>query len=301
MQHVAPTRTTEPWDSLLETGRADERLVHEDRHASAPAAPGRDPGELTGRSPRRSSGAGIEQLYAHQAEALHQAFDGPTIVTTGTASGKSLCFQLPTLEVLTSDPGARALYLYPTKALAQDQARVARRASACTSRSARRSTTATRPRPERSAIRKRSNLIITNPDMLHVGILPHHAAWGDLFANLAFVVVDEAHVYRGRVRLPCRQRAAAAAPGRGDPRHRAALPAGQRDDRQPARARRDADRAAPLQPRRPRRRAPGGAPDRHVEPAAARRGARRPGLRALRGGRGLLGAHPAAARGRSAS
>src|SRR5215203_6864174 len=68
-------------------------------------------------------GHGIERLWSHQAEALHAAWAGPTIVTTGTASGKSLCFELPTLDVLARDPRARALYLYPTKALAQDQAR----------------------------------------------------------------------------------------------------------------------------------------------------------------------------------
>jgi DEAD/DEAH box helicase domain-containing protein len=140
--------------------------------------------------------AGIEHLYTHQLEALEKSFDGPTIVTTGTASGKSLCFQLPTLEVLTTDPTARALYLYPTKALAQDQARSLHRFGLQkTVRPA--IYDGDTPRQERAAIRKRSNLIITNPDMLHVGILPHHPAWGDLFANLAFVVVDEAHVYRG--------------------------------------------------------------------------------------------------------
>jgi DEAD/DEAH box helicase domain-containing protein len=139
---------------------------------------------------------GIAGLYQHQAEALEKAFEGPTIITTGTASGKSLCFQLPTLQVLTSDRTARALYLYPTKALAQDQARAlhgfglnkAIRPAIYDGDT---------PRAERAAIRKRSNLILTNPDMLHVGILPHHPAWGDLLANLAFVVVDEAHVYRG--------------------------------------------------------------------------------------------------------
>src|SRR5262249_33283644 len=131
-----------------------------------------------------------------QARALEAAFDGPTIVTTGTASGKSLCFQLPTLEVLTSDRTARALYLYPTKALAQDQARALNAFGL--QRAIRPAIYAgDTPRAGRAAIRKRSNLIITNPDMLHVGILPHHAAWGDLLANLAFVVVDEAHVYRG--------------------------------------------------------------------------------------------------------
>jgi DEAD/DEAH box helicase domain-containing protein len=139
---------------------------------------------------------GVHELYAHQAEALQSAFAGPTVVTTGTASGKSLCFQLPTLEVLVTDPSARALYLYPTKALAQDQARVlhafglgkALRPAIYDGDT---------PRNERAGIRKRSNLILTNPDMLHVGILPHHGSWDELLANLAFVVVDEAHVYRG--------------------------------------------------------------------------------------------------------
>ncbi|MHB8657095.1 MAG: DEAD/DEAH box helicase [Solirubrobacteraceae bacterium] len=139
---------------------------------------------------------GVHTLYSHQAEALPAAFAGPTMVTTGTASGKSLCFQLPTLEVLTSDPSARALYLYPTKALAQDQAR-ALHAFGLTKQIRPAIYDGDTPRQERAAIRQRSNLILTNPDMLHVGILPHHAAWGDLFGNLAFVVLDEAHVYRG--------------------------------------------------------------------------------------------------------
>jgi DEAD/DEAH box helicase domain-containing protein len=193
---MSTTRGTEPWDSLLATGRADERLVHEDRYASRPPRLIDIPAELNWNVVQALEHAGIEQLYAHQAEAMHRAIEGPTIVTTGTASGKSLCFQLPTLEVLTSDPGARALYIYPTKALAQDQARsLARFGLHKQIRPA--IYDGDTPRPERSAIRKRSNLVITNPDMLHVGILPHHPAWGDLFSNLAFVVVDEAHVYRG--------------------------------------------------------------------------------------------------------
>jgi len=193
---MSTTRNTEPWDGLLDTGRTDERLVHEDRYDSrAPRLVGIPP-ELNWTVAQALEHAGIEHLYAHQAEALHKAIDGPTIVTTGTASGKSLCFQLPTLEVLTSDPAARALYIYPTKALAQDQARSITRFGL--HKSIRPAIyDGDTPRQERSAIRKRSNLVITNPDMLHVGILPHHAAWGDLFSNLAFVVVDEAHVYRG--------------------------------------------------------------------------------------------------------
>ncbi|HWF73466.1 MAG TPA: DEAD/DEAH box helicase, partial [Solirubrobacteraceae bacterium] len=139
---------------------------------------------------------GISHLYRHQEAALRAAFEGPTIVTTGTASGKSLCFQLPTLEVLSGDRFARALYLYPTKALAQDQARALMSfGMGAAIRPA--IYDGDTPREERAAIRKRSNLVLTNPDMLHVGILPNHPAWGELFANLAFVVIDEAHVYRG--------------------------------------------------------------------------------------------------------
>ncbi|MBV9817315.1 MAG: DEAD/DEAH box helicase [Solirubrobacterales bacterium] len=190
------TRDTDPWEDLLTGGREDARLVHESVEGGRTGRLEPIPDELGPAATRALAQAGIERLYAHQAQALHAAFAGPTIVTTGTASGKSLCFQLPTLEVLTTDPRARALYVYPTKALAQDQARSLHRFGL---------TRALRPaiydgdtpRQERSAIRKRANLIITNPDMLHVGILPHHHAWADLFANLAFVVIDEAHVYRG--------------------------------------------------------------------------------------------------------
>jgi DEAD/DEAH box helicase domain-containing protein len=193
---VAAVRETEPWDELLRSGREDERLVHDDLYPSQRAQTVDIPDELDWRVAAALHEAGIQGLYQHQRESLLAAFDGPTIVTTGTASGKSLCFQLPTLQVLCSDPTARALYLYPTKALAQDQARALHRFGL---------TKAIRPaiydgdtpRNERSAIRKRSNLILTNPDMLHVGILPHHEAWDDLLSNLAFVVIDEAHVYRG--------------------------------------------------------------------------------------------------------
>jgi DEAD/DEAH box helicase domain-containing protein len=187
---------TELWESLLNTGRADQRLVHEDLYEARSARSVPVPDDLQPQLTSALAQAGITELYAHQERALRAAFDGPTIVTTGTASGKSLCFQLPTLEVLTSDRTARALYLYPTKALAQDQAR-ALHAFGLHQAIRPAIYDGDTPRGERSAIRKRSNLILTNPDMLHVGILPHHAAWGDLFANLAFVVVDEAHVYRG--------------------------------------------------------------------------------------------------------
>jgi DEAD/DEAH box helicase domain-containing protein len=193
---VAAVRETEPWEALLASGREDERLVHDDVYEARSARTVSIPEDLDWRVIEALRGAGVDRLYEHQEQAVRCAFAGPTVVTTGTASGKSLCFQLPTLEVLISDPTARALYLYPTKALAQDQARAlhgfglhkAIRAAIYDGDT---------PRAERSAIRKRSNLILTNPDMLHLGILPHHAAWDDLFSNLAFVVIDEAHVYRG--------------------------------------------------------------------------------------------------------
>jgi DEAD/DEAH box helicase domain-containing protein len=193
---VAATRTQEPWTDLLDAGREDRRLVREAFQGARDPALAPLPADL---HPALADGlreVGVEALYAHQAEALEAAAVGPFIVTTGTASGKSLCFNLPTLDVLCTDAKARALYLYPTKALAQDQAR-----AIAALRLGRRVRPAiydgdTR-REERSAIRKRSNLVLTNPDMLHVGVLPNHAAWGDFFANLAVVVVDEAHVYRG--------------------------------------------------------------------------------------------------------
>ncbi len=193
---MSAVNETEPWEALLDSGRADERLVHDDVLPGRPPRLVSVPDELNWTVASALQRAGIETLYAHQREALEKAFDGPTIVTTGTASGKSLCFQLPTLEVLTADPAARALYLYPTKALAQDQARSLQRFGL--DKAIRPAIyDGDTPRAQRTAIRKRSNLIITNPDMLHVGILPHHHAWADLFGNLAFVVVDEAHVYRG--------------------------------------------------------------------------------------------------------
>ena len=193
---MSVARDTEPWEALLQTGREDERLVHEARSPARSPLPVSVPEELGPTVRNALDKTGLHYLYSHQAAALHAAFEGPTMITTGTASGKSLCFQLPTLEVLTSDRTARALYLYPTKSLAQDQAR-ALHAFGLHKQIRPAIYDGDTPRSERAAIRKRSNLILTNPDMLHVGILPHHERWDDLLANLAFVVVDEAHVYRG--------------------------------------------------------------------------------------------------------
>jgi DEAD/DEAH box helicase domain-containing protein len=193
---VSTIEETDPWGALLELGRADERLVHESQDAGRTPSFAAIPEGLNPNVRQALAKAGITELYAHQAAAIEAAFEGPTIVTTGTASGKSLCFQLPALHVLAADRSARALFLYPTKALAQDQARALHTFGLHqTIRPA--IYDGDTPRQERAPIRKRSNLVITNPDMLHVGILPHHQNWDELLANLAFVVLDEAHVYRG--------------------------------------------------------------------------------------------------------
>ncbi len=189
-------RIASPWNGLLDEGRADERLVREAREGPGPASYVELPKELHPKALKALQDAGIERLYAHQAEALHAAAAGPVIVTTGTASGKSLCFQLPTIDLLCAQAGARALYLYPTKALAQDQAR-ALNAFGLTKHVRPAIYDGDTPREARADIRRNANVILSNPDMLHVGILPNHEAWTELFANLAIVVVDEAHVYRG--------------------------------------------------------------------------------------------------------
>lgn len=186
----------ESWRQILAEGRADGRLVAESRGSQAKATLVAPPEYLHDELLRALARLGMEQLYSHQAQALDAAWEGPVIVTTGTASGKSMCFNLPTIEVLCRDARARALYLYPTKALAQDQAR-ALNAFGMPRRIRPAIYDGDTPREARSEIRRKANVVLTNPDMLHVGILPNHQAWAELFSNLAVVVVDEAHVYRG--------------------------------------------------------------------------------------------------------
>ncbi|MGH2948589.1 MAG: DEAD/DEAH box helicase [Solirubrobacteraceae bacterium] len=192
---MAVVRDIEPWDALLQAGREDERLVMQAAQHPRPPREAVIPDELHGDVAAALRARGIDRLWSHQGEALHAAWAGPTIVTTGTASGKSLCFNLPALDTLCRDARARALYLYPTKALAQDQARALNALGVERARPA--IYDGDTPREQRRAIRQRANVVLTNPDMLHLGILPNHPAWGDFFANLAVVVVDEAHVYRG--------------------------------------------------------------------------------------------------------
>lgn len=150
---------------------------------------------------------GIERLFTHQAQAVEAALQGENVVVvTGTASGKTLCYNLPVLNTLLRDPNARALYLFPTKALAQDQlnnlyAGLGNLGLQSPLRSGDDIRVFTydgdTPRSQRAAVRHQARLLITNPDMLHTGILPHHTRWEKLFGNLRYIVIDEMHTYRG--------------------------------------------------------------------------------------------------------
>jgi len=142
---------------------------------------------------------GIDSLYTHQAEAFsHAAAGRNTVVVTPTASGKTLCYNLPVLNGLLADPNARAMYLFPTKALAGDQLVEFQKAVDAMGSDLRAFTyDGDTPQDARRAIRERANVVFTNPDMLHSGILPHHTKWAKVFENLRYVVIDELHYYRG--------------------------------------------------------------------------------------------------------
>jgi DEAD/DEAH box helicase domain-containing protein len=180
------------WDGLLQ----GEELAHLGSEPAREARAAPLPDELHPKVREALAAQGIESLYAHQAEAWDVAACGKNlIVTTGTASGKTLAFNLPVLDALAREPKLRALYLYPTKALAQDQLRGLGSFRLPKLRAAIYDGDTESER--RWQVRKWANVILSNPDMLHVGVLPHHDRWGDVLTNLAYVVVDEAHVYRG--------------------------------------------------------------------------------------------------------
>ncbi len=154
--------------------------------------------ELPADLPREVAAAlrehGIRSLYSHQAEAWAAARRGENLViATGTASGKTLCYNLPVLAAIAENPNARALYLFPTKALAQDQLSVIRHQFSVSAAIYDGDT----PKANRSLVRKNARIVLSNPDMLHTGILPHHTNWAEFFRNLRYVVIDELHTYRG--------------------------------------------------------------------------------------------------------
>lgn len=142
---------------------------------------------------------GIKDLYTHQVEAVEALRMGrDVVIVTSTASGKTLCYNIPVLESIIEDPESRALYLFPTKALAQDQLRVVNRYGSDDSIRFKAGTyDGDTPGPLRRKLRDEARILLTNPDMLHSGILPNHSRWAPFFTNLKYIVVDEIHTYRG--------------------------------------------------------------------------------------------------------
>ncbi len=157
------------------------------------------PAWLDGRISATLRRRGILSLYSHQADALETTHAGKhTVVVTPTASGKTLCYDLPVIDAIAKDPTARALYIFPTKALAQDQLAELERLAKDVDIDLKTYTyDGDTPPAVRAAIRSAGHVVITNPDMLHTGILPHHTKWVKLFENLKYVVLDELHTYRG--------------------------------------------------------------------------------------------------------
>jgi DEAD/DEAH box helicase domain-containing protein len=173
-----------------------ERLVHLERLPARRASAVLLPDDLPPALRARLELAGITELWTHQAEVLERARAGEhLVVATGTASGKSLAYQLPTIERLLEDDRSVALYLAPTKALARDQLRAVRGFKLPQVRAA--VIDGDTPLPERDAIRRTANWLLTNPDLLHASLLGDHKHWADLLHRLSVVIVDESHVARG--------------------------------------------------------------------------------------------------------
>jgi DEAD/DEAH box helicase domain-containing protein len=170
-----------------------------ERLPARPARYGAWPRELDARLVAGLQRQGLAQLYGHQAEAIEAVMRGDNVViATGTASGKTLCYNLPVLQAALHDPAARALYLFPTKALAHDQVQALHTlAEGLPIPLTLAAYDGDTPTARRSAIRQRAQVLLSNPDMLHAGLLPHHPQWADFFAHLRYVVLDELHVYRG--------------------------------------------------------------------------------------------------------
>ncbi len=193
-------------DAFIESIQRHERFGGQLQHVEVlPERPGAFgvldkplPAELN----RMLAACHIDQLYSHQVSALELARqEKDLVVVTGTASGKTLCYNLPILETLLSDPDARALYLFPTKALAQDQFKglldLVNQDEVTGAKLRPGVYDGDTPTAQRRRIKAESNLVLSNPDMLHSSILPYHPKWARFFAQLRYVVVDEIHMYRG--------------------------------------------------------------------------------------------------------
>jgi DEAD/DEAH box helicase domain-containing protein len=199
MRTYAPAGPATVLERLLEEPSLARGVVHHETIPAAEAVYGDWPAWLAAGVLAGLRARGIERPYVHQAQAIEAVHGGEdVVVVTPTASGKSLCYAVPILQAIADDPAARALCLFPTKALAQDQvaelALLARESGLEASTAAYDGDT---PAPIRSVIRKAGQIVATNPDMLHSAILPHHTKWFQLFEQLQVIVVDELHTYRG--------------------------------------------------------------------------------------------------------
>ena len=199
MRTYAPLDTATVLERLLDEPSLARGIVHHERIPARDASFAELPPWIDRRIVAGLAARGIDRLYTHQADALETVRAGDdVVVVTPTASGKTLCYAIPTLQAIAEDPAARALWLFPTKALGQDQVAEFSELSAAAGLAV---STATydgdTPAPIRSAIRSAGQVVVTNPDMLHAAILPHHTKWFQLFEQLRVIVVDELHSYRG--------------------------------------------------------------------------------------------------------
>jgi DEAD/DEAH box helicase domain-containing protein len=199
MRTYAPASTETVLARLLDEPSLAAAVVHHEEIPAREAATAPFPAWLDARIVRGLEGRGIASLYSHQAEAIDAVHQGDDVViVTPTASGKTLCYTLPVLQALAEDPSARALFLFPTKALGQDQvAEFSELARASELAVAAATYDGDTPAPIRSAIRTAGQVVVTNPDMLHSAILPHHTKWFQLFEQVRIIVIDELHTYRG--------------------------------------------------------------------------------------------------------
>lgn len=176
-----------------------ENVVRWETMPAKPATFADFPEGLDGRLKALLEKRGIYQLYSHQAHAVKEVLAGHDIVVvTPTASGKTMCYNLPVLNAILKDPDARALYLFPTKALSADQVSELYELIELAGLDIKTFTyDGDTPAAARKAVRQAGHIVVTNPDMLHSGILPHHTTWVKLFENLRYIVIDEIHTYRG--------------------------------------------------------------------------------------------------------
>ncbi|MDQ6795388.1 MAG: DEAD/DEAH box helicase [Chloroflexota bacterium] len=199
MRTYAPAGTRAVLDDLLADPSLARGVLHHEIVPPRDARYAPFPDWLDPRIRAGLASRGIDALYTHQAAAIEAVRAGQdVVVVTPTASGKTLCYTIPVLQALADDPAARALFLFPTKALGQDQvAAFAELSRASGLEVAAATYDGDTPAPIRSAVRKAGQVVVTNPDMLNSAILPHHTKWFQLFEQLRVIVIDELHTYRG--------------------------------------------------------------------------------------------------------